>query len=235
MDNAEPLVTRDTFTLFPKLPPELRIKIWGFVLEPRVVAIKGQVAIQGRDIDKWTYFSERCGKAPSLLQVNAEARSIAMIRYRLSFSNVVGGPTYFDFEKDTLHLRGFLPEWLSSPWNEDFTKVQNLAIWFNVYSRVENLESRLEHFKNLKNVTVYNDTYIGVPVGSTSETIDAVLEIHDKKTQELFDRLWTAFQESLSKREEGKVFTLPNGVWKPAERIHLIDPHTHAFSSYIRI
>ena len=232
MDNSEPLVTRDTFTLFPKLPPELRIKIWSFALEPRVVEIDEHTST--RAMGKWTYDYGRCGKPPSLLQVNAEARSIAMSSHRLSFFNVVGGPTYFNFEKDTLHLRRFRPEWLSSPLNEDFTKAQNLAIWFYVYSRVEDLGSQLVHFKNLHNVTVYSDASIILPVGSTSETINAGLEIHDRKTQELFDRLWATFQEILSKREEGKVFKLPNGVWKPAERIHLIDPHTHAFSSYIR-
>jgi hypothetical protein len=212
MENAEPRVTRDTFTLFPKLPPELRNKIGRFALEPRVVEIQGQVASEGRDIDKWTYFSERSGKAPSLLQVNAEARSIAMISYSLSFSNVVGGPTYFDFKRDTLNLRAFLPDLLSSPLNEYFVKVQNLAIWFDIYSYDENLESRLEHFKNLKNVTIYNDTDIGVPVGSTAETIDAVLEFHDRDTQQLFDRLLAGFLVSLSNREEGKVSKLPNSV-----------------------
>jgi hypothetical protein len=108
MDNAELLVIRDAFTLFLKLPPELRIKIWGFALEPRVVEIDGHASTHA--MGKWTYDYGRCGKRPSLLQVNAEARSIAMSSHRLSFFNVVGGPTYFDFEKDMLNLRRFRVE-----------------------------------------------------------------------------------------------------------------------------
>jgi hypothetical protein len=123
---------------------------------------------------------------------------------------------------------------LSSPLNEDFTKVHNLAVWFDLYSSVEYLGNQLLHFKNLKNVTVYSDACIILPDGSTSETIDAALKIHDRKTQELFYRLRAAFQESLPKREEGKVFKLPNGVWKPAERVRLMNRHTSTFSYYIR-
>jgi hypothetical protein len=228
MDNAQALVTRDTFTLFPKLPPELRIKVWGFALpEPRVVEIDGW------RIDKWPYISKRSRKAPSLLQVNAESRSLAMISYKLSFGNVDGGPTYFDFEKDTLYLRSFLPKWLSSPLNEDFTKVQNLAIWFDLYSHVAYLEHRLEHFKNLKNVTVNTDKYIRVPDGSTFETISAVIEVHKRQTQENFDRLWAAFQERLAKREEGEVLNIPKGFLKPSEDFVLVDSQN--FRRYVRL
>lgn len=67
----------DEFTLFPRLPPELRQAIWEVALPgPQTLAISGS--------DK----SICRPKVPNLLHVNLEARIIALKTYKLSFASL---------------------------------------------------------------------------------------------------------------------------------------------------
>ncbi|KAL3425754.1 hypothetical protein PVAG01_02545 [Phlyctema vagabunda] len=84
------------FTLFPKLPPEVRAMIWEAALPgPRVIELRYS---RGPVERLWSV-----AKAPTILHVNFEARKVAKERYPLSFGTDDCLPTTrFNFERDTI-------------------------------------------------------------------------------------------------------------------------------------
>ncbi|KAH8784373.1 hypothetical protein BGZ57DRAFT_925369 [Hyaloscypha finlandica] len=94
------------FTLFPKLPPELRNKIWEFALPgPRKITIETwdcvivHVKLQHRHRQQ-----QNKSDIPVTLHVCRDSRAIALKHYSLAFSYRLLRAVYFDFEIDTLHL-----------------------------------------------------------------------------------------------------------------------------------
>ncbi|KAH6724299.1 hypothetical protein BKA61DRAFT_588202 [Leptodontidium sp. MPI-SDFR-AT-0119] len=87
-----------TFTLFPKLPSELRLEVWKFALPgSRVVEVLYN-ASNGRSC----YSS--C-PPPIHLSVSYEARQVALERYKLSFATLMSPPIiYFDMEIDQIYI-----------------------------------------------------------------------------------------------------------------------------------
>ena len=110
----QPNQSERTFGLFPKLPPELRNKIWKLSLPgPRVIRIThdprnmATVKIQeiGAGPSPFWRAKANAGPVPALLHVNKEARSLASQYYSLAFEKQTQGrPVYFDAPRDTLHL-----------------------------------------------------------------------------------------------------------------------------------
>ena len=82
------------FTLFPKLPKELRIKVWQFAArEPRIVEVcqsqDAQYITYGTPRDDWDsknsapFYSPTA--LPVILHINVESRTIALEHYSISF------------------------------------------------------------------------------------------------------------------------------------------------------
>ncbi|KAE9369925.1 hypothetical protein N431DRAFT_443545 [Stipitochalara longipes BDJ] len=101
---AEPKGT-GSFTLFPKLPAEIRLKIWQHAISvPRIVEFEKMSSIDGRYArSNGTYFDGRWrykNKAPPpLLSTNCESRREALKAYK----------NYEQFEYITTSIGG--PEW----------------------------------------------------------------------------------------------------------------------------
>jgi hypothetical protein len=86
-----------SFTLFPKLPVELRIKIWGFSFVPHRVIMVGA---GGRP--------QRSQITGSHLLVNFEARQVFLENYTRCLHNLGQKAVYFNFSIDTLCVKSVL-------------------------------------------------------------------------------------------------------------------------------
>ena len=83
------------FTLFPKLPLEIRQEIWKCTLEPRTIEIRSST-VQG-------FYSR--SKVPVALRVNKDSRRAVGLLYHLCFGSVIHEPRIvFNFSMDTLFL-----------------------------------------------------------------------------------------------------------------------------------
>jgi hypothetical protein len=100
--------TLEKFTLFPKLPIELRTKIWEeSISEPRVVVVY---------ISNFGFKTQFCitfassTPVPAILHVGREARQAGLKHYTLSFGSYSdkfykGEPTiYVNMKKDTVYF-----------------------------------------------------------------------------------------------------------------------------------
>jgi hypothetical protein len=87
------------FTLFPDLPKELRLKIWEFAQESRIVEVC-------QTQDRATFYSPTA--LPAVLQTSSESRHIALLNYSLSFRNGDSPATiYYNSSIDILYF----PAW----------------------------------------------------------------------------------------------------------------------------
>ena len=109
-----------SFPQFGLLPPELRLKVWEHLLQPRVIV----ASCLQRDELSLAREEELAARAtgarvPVLLHVNSEARQVALKRYELTFAWKVSkmhndtpvdqaAKIYFNFETDALLLAGNL-------------------------------------------------------------------------------------------------------------------------------
>lgn len=120
--SADQLSTADlTFHPFPRLPSELRLRVWRLVLDSRrnrLVAVKvasscGKTKLL--DGNRWQTGSLRYNeelirkqdlvcttKAPAILHVNQEARYEGLKIYKCQFKGQISSPTYFDFDSDLM-------------------------------------------------------------------------------------------------------------------------------------
>ncbi|KAE9381206.1 hypothetical protein N431DRAFT_424799 [Stipitochalara longipes BDJ] len=97
-----------SFTLFPDLPVEIRLKIWSFIApSPRTVSIKYK-GLSFNSIGKG--FLAAAGwrspdPVPIILHICQESRTEALKSYQLAFGLYLQrGHIYFDFSKDTLRF-----------------------------------------------------------------------------------------------------------------------------------
>ncbi|KAI5462225.1 hypothetical protein BGZ63DRAFT_413632 [Mariannaea sp. PMI_226] len=140
-----------TFPQFAVLPPELRLRIWSFLIQPRVIIAcclqcDERLPERRQELDERTH-----GKAlPVLLHVNRETRYLALQHYELSFSwriskllsdTPVSRPArvWFNFDMDTIYLRGELEAYDTYGFNcpmvyfmrrEDTRRVRKVACAF---------------------------------------------------------------------------------------------------------
>lgn len=118
-----------SFPRFGDLPAELRLKIWGHVVQPRIVAAACLQAGDEEQIEKRrTQLRQQARRpaVPALLHVNREARDVGLAHYELAFAwrmpimlssgrasgghdrPGAGARVWFDFARDCLLLLGEL-------------------------------------------------------------------------------------------------------------------------------
>jgi len=96
-------IDQGTFTLFPKLPVELRLHIWNVAREPRIVEVR---FYHDRRKNKHKYITQQ----PVLLQVCQQSRKEALkwyqkvFRSRWALNRVGFDSVYFDFDLDILFI-----------------------------------------------------------------------------------------------------------------------------------
>jgi hypothetical protein len=132
------------FTLFPKLPVELRLKIWSFVPRPPTVVkfayklpeVKRTFA--EKFIDRWRRKAkpegQLCvsGPAHPLFHVCSESREIISKHYTPAFSSLIGHPIWFDYSTSILSLYNIVPWWFQGTPDEAVATalgpVQNIIV-----------------------------------------------------------------------------------------------------------
>lgn len=170
-----------TFSLFPHLPSELRLRIWGYILhQPRLVKIiasrthwRNPYATSG-----WTAPQT---PIPTALHVCSESRTEALKRYQLTFGSPFAPPrVYVDFSIDTIRFgNGLGIEDLREPNNlgsshgptdykldiflgggphgaEGYEKVENMILDFHesLYMRRNYCWNEIRLFSGLKHLTL---------------------------------------------------------------------------------
>src|SRR5436190_18405372 len=84
-----------SFTLFPKLPIELRLKIWRDSIQPRMVKVRYDKAHK-----RCTSFA-----IPAILHASRESRYVGLKTYQLCFGlENGGGGLYFNYDIDAVAL-----------------------------------------------------------------------------------------------------------------------------------
>ncbi|CZT04354.1 uncharacterized protein RAG0_10852 [Rhynchosporium agropyri] len=106
--SMELLTLLDKFTVFPKLPLEIRRKIWRESAEERVVTVKD--ASTWVDIDgtqTWVYgVKGGTYTLPTMMLVSQESRAEGNTIYHWTFGQRLGRPAPFNFSLDTLLIDG---------------------------------------------------------------------------------------------------------------------------------
>ena len=131
------------FALFPRLPTELRLKIWRQTLPgPRIVEIPS-VNIHRRS--GWSPVLA----GPIALQINHESRQETLSFYKLCFSspNRTSPGTYINFTVDTVFMArntfgmGAIDDFLAPILAQFGDKIQRLALDQQIWSREDALEA----------------------------------------------------------------------------------------------
>ncbi|KAK8116947.1 uncharacterized protein PG998_005228 [Apiospora kogelbergensis] len=99
----KPPTTQPVFHLFPQLPLEVRLKIWRFSLEPRVLELHSRRTHYAQAED-WPWQSN-CYN-PALLSVCDEARGEALAALTVALPMPQGGMLYCDPMRDVLAILG---------------------------------------------------------------------------------------------------------------------------------
>lgn len=146
--------TTATLHDFPRLPTELRVKIWMYLIQPRIV-IACCLDRSAEDLDERraqlrARTTDYNNGIPVLLHINQEARAVGLRYYEPAFSWSVGrtvsdvpssGPStaYFNFELDALYIFGELEVFGEGGMNtplpyflhqKDTSRVQSVACSF---------------------------------------------------------------------------------------------------------
>ena len=123
---AQPVPSTTIFTLFPKLPLELRLQIWEFALpQPRVIEAYPHRDDNGQLLDNYASCRAIVVAPPAILHTNRESRILAQRTYTLAFNGPFREPIYFDFQRDTLLIQRWMSEFIRT---EDVPKLRHLEI-----------------------------------------------------------------------------------------------------------
>lgn len=113
--------TTAIFPNFSKLPTELRIKIWTYLVQPRIVIAccldRAAEDLEKRRAQLLDHTTEYNNGIPVLLHISQEARAVGLRYYEQAFSWTVSRPvsdvpssgpstTYFNFALDALYIFG---------------------------------------------------------------------------------------------------------------------------------
>lgn len=137
----------ETFHLFPKLPPELRTRIWEYALPPgRLVRIfyteiyYPSGTYSDEDLGQTTFTSNT--PAPALLHACAESRIVALRVYKLCLGTAQSpAAIYLDLSVDTLYFGRFA----------DKERIFNARTLVNTFAE--------EDFQNIRHIAVHYDTF----------------------------------------------------------------------------
>jgi hypothetical protein len=154
--NFENIEELGTFTLFPKLPAEIRLAVWKYALAVQRISVikRDQHWKFGTEIKP--FIIKHPPPSPALLHVNRESRCLAEKAYQQpAFNCLTNAPRFFNFEVDALHIRfTTTPFWCTHIPTvvKDSAKVQHLAIYGFVFFLLplSYLEQTFRPFKQLK-------------------------------------------------------------------------------------
>jgi hypothetical protein len=86
----------DTFTLFAKLPPEIRIQVWKLtVQEPQVISIYKVWSLE---------FITAQPSKPGIILINRESRQAALEERPSCFGDRLMHPIHYNFERDIIYF-----------------------------------------------------------------------------------------------------------------------------------
>ena len=123
-------VERGAFSLFPKLPLELRRMIWWASCcsnQPRLIYVSERV------FDEWWQGLVASYQVPSQLQTNQESRECALRFYDFAFgSQMKGTSIYFNFEIDAIVFGGYQALYAF------------IGLWYNDDNELEAAETPLD-------------------------------------------------------------------------------------------
>ncbi|APA13997.1 hypothetical protein sscle_12g087670 [Sclerotinia sclerotiorum 1980 UF-70] len=155
-----------TFSYFPALPTELRLKIWHLHIHPRRKLNIGlkldykhrtHPAVLGWFIARAKIGSTEVNPIPAILHVNREAREAGLTSYELAPGKFDrAGTAYINFERDVLTLDLFdeklLPMILTGFRGAGAEKIMNLE--FNVIDLNAFCWDYIQHFSSLRILTL---------------------------------------------------------------------------------
>jgi hypothetical protein len=213
-----------TFTLFPELAAELKIKIWEYTFpEPRTITLKQKSRPHwDSNIHKIIHFSFGTCDEPRkliLLQVNREAREFTREKYQRRFLTVCGSSKYFNYERDVLKIE--LIDCHKSQWQyeipnlyDNLKKVQTLVLEsFRFYD--DKLEDILKYTPGIKLLIIYGCSWFESSLSDrwTSAGSPAQIETdHDfrKSLEKLSGRKFrTKLEVSVLQSSSGNVWFPP--------------------------
>jgi hypothetical protein len=172
-------VSTTKFTLFPKLPSELRLRIWELALQPRVIkVVRGRCDVKNQIIDINAACQPIAAAPPALLHTNHESRFFAQRTYTLAFKNPFREAIYFDFQMDTLCIERWMNVYIR---REDAPKLRHLEIRTTKGLVYDSLRRPRPHFlfierfcylETLGILTPPNDTYYQNLVNDFENTME---------------------------------------------------------------
>jgi hypothetical protein len=142
------VTTSSTFTLFPKLPVELRLQIWELaLLGSRIIAIKSKFEdgspTNPEALGMQPEYRVSSSPQPALLHTTSESRPVPLKHYEETLRDtLMNGPVYFDFKIDTLYLAGPGNNSSSSHEGNHFTESH---IRLNNHQDSSQLRTKLRH------------------------------------------------------------------------------------------
>ncbi|TVY59257.1 hypothetical protein LSUE1_G009434 [Lachnellula suecica] len=159
-----------SFTLFPQLPLELRLKIWQHILPaPRTVNIQYKMKydkFDGKTVGSFTGWTSPT-PIPLGLRICRESRDETLKHYQRSFGSYFHpSKIYFDFSKDTLRFGDeegttnnyLLDVFLGGGYHgaNDVEKVKKMVVGINdeLYGRRYFIWNEIRLFRSLRELTV---------------------------------------------------------------------------------
>ncbi|RDL38115.1 uncharacterized protein BP5553_05548 [Venustampulla echinocandica] len=113
-DTTAPPSPLNTFHPFPRLPVEIRLKIWQLSVTPRTVEVRlpGPLYINDDLVPIIILITEHefISSTPALLQVSREAREEVIGLYCNIGSGFSSNDAYFHMKLDTMHIRQQKPD-----------------------------------------------------------------------------------------------------------------------------
>jgi hypothetical protein len=190
-----------TFTLFPKLPAEIRLVVWKYALAIQRISVIKRNRHWNFSTAIKPFIITHPSPAPALLHVNRESKCLAEKAYQQpAFNCLINAPRFFNFEVDALHLRFFLSSlfWctLVPKVVRDSTKVQHLAIYGGACSLFFRLplsypEQTFRPFKLLKTLTL-----VPYDLRGLQEAVAASLEELWKKLRTEVEVWWSCLPKA---------------------------------------
>ncbi|TVY45163.1 hypothetical protein LOCC1_G003865 [Lachnellula occidentalis] len=137
------------FHLFPKLPTELRLKIWVFVLStPRVLGMRCNIRFNEsrRYTDTWAKSFASDKPPPAALHVCQESRHEGLSIYQSNFkTNLSPKYTYTAFEHDTIKFAANRLEYIRAP---ELQGIQQMIL--EVRDMIENARLYMDTIKQME-------------------------------------------------------------------------------------
>jgi hypothetical protein len=162
------------FTLFPRLPKELRLAIWRFTLPlPRRIR-RAQEPAHTTTLPL-NYEVER-PRNPIALSINHESRSLALQHYKQEIVEV-GMPRYIDYSADFIHEMEIPPCALQKITNLMQDYADSIDLENVIYGRIKDWWGVLRNLREVLVVVHYRDGQAYEPFKPTEMQVEKKLEL----------------------------------------------------------